>query len=217
MYSLSRILFCEAVRRIRSRFMLGTLPWMRKREVDLMLDLLAHAAPRNCLEIGCGYSTVFFPSVLPPGTRWRALEADPAWQGRIRDMATRPGTSVELAGNSPANILETAREAAPYDFLLIDGGPRRQLIESSAQLVSDQGLVVVHDANRSRYRESAIPFDHWETILDFRRNLPGKDDGGFLVMGNHDISAGFDLEKHRAVFRRLERAGPVLARLGVNI
>jgi len=216
MTSLPRLLFSEAGRMIRSRIGLGARPWMRNREVDLLLDVLALLAPRKCLEIGCGFSTLFLPRSLSPDTSWRALETDSAWQVRIRGKATRQGTTVELVGDSPAEILEAAHRGAPYEFLLIDGGPRRQLIESSDGLVSEDGLVLVHDANRPGYRESAIPFDHRESILDYRRNLP-RGDGGFLVMGKWNFSAAFDVEKHQAVFRCLERAGPLLSRLGVTI
>ena len=39
-------------------------PWMRHRELDVLVDLLVHLQPRRCLEWGAGYSTAFFPGLL---------------------------------------------------------------------------------------------------------------------------------------------------------
>jgi hypothetical protein len=53
------------------------VPYMRGREIAIVLDLLRHVRPQMCLEWGSGYSTAYFPRFLSNHARWVAIEHVP--------------------------------------------------------------------------------------------------------------------------------------------
>ena len=162
----------QVVRDVADRFRRKVLrievlrPWMRHRELDVLVELLARLQPRRCLEWGAGYSTAFFPGLLDPAATWLAIEHDREWSARIARLAARPGTTVvhvaanrfprsDAAGEGAyedlRDYVEYPTDRAPFDFILVDGRARPSCWAKAPSLLAPDGVVVLHDANRSLY------------------------------------------------------------------
>jgi len=205
-------------RRLRHR---TDLPWMKSKELDILVELLDRLAPARCLEWGAGASTTYFPARLPGLERWLSIEHYGPWfdvvQGRNRHPAVevvhQPPDHGDYAGTRKEGTLEDFRtyvtlpeaRGGTYDFILIDGRARVHCLEAAFRLVDDRGIVALHDANRESYRATLPPFVHQELFADWRRNRGG------LWLGSkaRPIAEVLDLETHRRAWRRHQ----VLAKL----
>ena len=89
----------------------------------------------------------------------------------------------------------------PFDFIFIDGRARVACLNRAYDLVSDRGLVILHDANRPYYVESLPPFAHLLRLTDYRRNR-----GGILLASRgRPIGEFIDVEAHRRLWRGHDR------------
>jgi len=80
----------QAVREYRDKVVERVLrrplskPWMKYREIRIIEELLSSLRPKRALEWGCGFGTLHFARLLPPGSEWIAIEHDTDWAERIR-------------------------------------------------------------------------------------------------------------------------------------
>jgi hypothetical protein len=72
-----------------------------------------------------------------------------------------------------------------FDFILIDGRARNYCLIASRKLIENEGIVVLHDANRSYYKHSDL-FKYTLVFQDSRK------DAGGIMLG----SPGFPLHKN---------------------
>jgi glycosyltransferase involved in cell wall biosynthesis len=106
----------------------------------------------SVLEWGAGSSTRYFTDLLTragiPFT-WDAMEHDPAWADKVRAMNI-PGVTVTLAGKDSEAYLTPPRSL--YSVIYVDGRNRVKCLERARQLLTPGGSVLLHDAQRDRYR-----------------------------------------------------------------
>jgi len=86
-----------------------------------------------------------------------------------------------------------------FDFILVDGRARKHCLEQAGGLLSEKGILVLHDANRKHYLEGRTKkWEHEHLFTDERT-----DAGGLLIASNSDI--GPELERFRMVWSASER------------
>jgi hypothetical protein len=187
-------------------------PWMLPREIWIVEDLLLRKRPLSCLEWGSGGSTVWFPGLISDDSRWLAIEHDRGWADRVKATKLKQYVSVvyvppvEARFASPADaerpearfqdyVQRPAREGS-FDFVLVDGRARSSCLNLSREILSPDGVVVLHDANRPRYHAALEAFPQGVRFSDSRH------DGGGLWIGSLDRELGdlMDLDRHRRVW-----------------
>lgn len=123
-------------------------PMMSDKEIAIIDNLLL--GKRHCLEWGAGGSTITFPK-RHKGVMWLAVEHNGNWVKKI---------SPELADN--ANIIwvpedewyvDCVKHSRLFDFILIDGLHRERCLEIARDIVSKDGVILLHDSGREEYQE----------------------------------------------------------------
>lgn len=182
--------------------MLGNnrVPWMKSRELVIIEELLKAVHPTNCLEWGSGFSTFHFPALLPGLNKWYSLEHHKGWFDIVKSGQTDPRVEVLLVepddreyfsfrgkyGPKLEGIYEDFRSYIElprnfnlkFDFIFIDGRARKECLKVAYDLVSDNGVVVVHDANRDAYFEDLPPFASSFRLTDHRHH---RKEGGIWI------------------------------------
>jgi hypothetical protein len=148
-------------------------PLMRNREILLLEDLLKNLKPANCLEWGSGYSTLYFSTFLSSESTWLAIEHFPEWEKKVNALNNNPQVKTVLVppNNFPwtdenedgsysdlKNYVDYPKNAAPFDFILVDGRARIACLEKAFEWISDKGVVVLHDSNRAYYHSALVDF-----------------------------------------------------------
>lgn len=195
----------------------ATLPWMKARELDIILDALANLAPARCLEWGAGYSTLYFPARLPSLERWLSLEHHRDWYAEIQAQVRDPRVTVVAIPPDHGEYPDTRREGTyqdfrryvdypttlgeRFDFVFIDGRARTACLARAFDLVTESGLVILHDANREYYVTDLPPFPHLLRLTDYRATH-----GGILLASRgKPIETFLDVAFHRRLWRGHER------------
>lgn len=189
-----------------------------------MHDVLRLRQPLRCLEWGGGHSTLRFPDLLPAEATWTSIEHDRTWSESLRTRVTRPGVEVRFVppddaafqgdgdSQSFSSYLESARRGAPYDFILIDGRARASCVALAKELLSPDGIVALHDANRSDYLAPTAGFRH-QVLLQDRRARRGTRVAGGVWLGSDgcDLERLLPLNLHRRLFSFYSGIGRLLA------
>lgn len=226
--SLARTLIAQILRRNRSRLLKRVAgrrdaPWMRPFEEDLIRDLLAALQPRRCLEWGGGLSTLQFPALLPADATWLTVEHDEGWARELGRRVSRPGVQVRHVpaddrtfhgdgdASSFANYLAAGAAGAPYDFVFIDGRARAAAVERARDVITPEGIVVLHDANRDAYLASTAPYAQQELFRDGRRHARRPAGGVWIGSPARPIGSVLDLELHRRVWNFYAGPGRLFA------
>ena len=144
-------------------------PFMKNREIMILEEIIRNLNPKNCLEWGSGYSTIYLPKLLLKDANWLAIEHCSDWANKINQMNFNSGVNIKYIppNNYPwsdnnndgshedlIDYIEFPDNHAPYDFILIDGQARLECIKKSFDLITDMGVVVLHDANRMYYHKN---------------------------------------------------------------
>ena len=194
---------------------------MRFRELEVLEELLDQLAPHRCLEWGTGYSTLHFPDLLPAGGTWLSIEHDPAWHAQIADQVTHAG--VELVCVPPnhqpwtdadrdgaysdlRDYVENPADKGPFDFILVDGRARVACMDKAFDLIADDGVVVLHDANRTYYHGPFERFTHKVFFRDYR-TVEG---GIWFGSKTRPLSELIRIEHHQELWRVASKVGIVL-------
>ena len=205
--------------RAKVNFRLGrnAEPWMKTRELDIITEALTRLDPARCLEWGAGYSTLYFPPRIPALEHWSSIEHNRPWFEEIRRRNQDPRVSVISIPPDHGDYPDTRREGTyedfrsyvdhpatlgqQWDFIFIDGRARSACLAQAYHLVTENGLVILHDANRDYYVRELPPFPHLLRLTDYRRNR-----GGILLASRGRTIAEFiDVEYHRRLWRGHDR------------
>lgn len=118
---------------------------------ETLLDAIQAIQPKYCFEFGPGVSTDIIqnsPSVI----HLTSVEHDPVWYERRR-KAFNDNVTLHLETN--IDDYATYRgEHQPYDLVFVDGTNRQRCIREARNLVSPDGIIVIHDADREEYKEA---------------------------------------------------------------
>ena len=132
------------------------------------------------LEWGSGGSTLWLADRLPLGANLTSIDHDATWHEKTKQrIGTRP--NVELLLRPPSGILgrnATEEEEDPkhlsdyihvvdgrtFDIILVDGVARVNCMQRARELLSEDGVVVLHDAHRPWYDAGKALFLEHGTI-----------------------------------------------------
>lgn len=213
-------LYNEYRYKILSRIFNKTIikPWMKYREIEIAKDILKHLQPQKCLEWGGGYSTLYFPHFVNKNSKWITIDYNKDWAAKIKDM--NRNSNVEIFYIKPNNFpssrditewgyrdlkdyLEFPARFGNFDFILIDGGARRECLIKAHALLGDRGVVVLHDANDRRYHGPFALYKYRVLFKDYRNSAGG------LWIGSKgvDIEDTFNMGRHKALYKFYAKAG----------
>lgn len=152
-------------------------PEMWQNEIKFIENTLVHMAKHheclNVLEWGSGKGTVYFAKFLQKENvrfRWIAIEHFVPWYEKVMAMLKEHRLSgrVECFLKSATyeedkNIQETldlddyinfpSTLGIQFDFVLVDGRRRKECLEKAKGILSPDGVVILHDAERPWYHE----------------------------------------------------------------
>lgn len=200
------------------------VPWMKSRELVILEEILANLKPAYCLEWGSGFSTFHFPQLLPDLKKWYSLEHHKGWFDTVKSGLTNPKVEVLLAEPDDRDYFSFKGKYGPkleglyedfhtyielpksfglkFDFIFIDGRARKECLKAAYDLISDHGVVVVHDANRDAYFEDLPPFSSTFRLTDHRHHR--KEGGIWIGRKAGKVEDLVDVETHRQVWQRLK-------------
>ncbi|MEM9720208.1 MAG: hypothetical protein AAGA10_13200 [Bacteroidota bacterium] len=199
----------------KSRKILGMkpaeIPYMKFREIDLFKEVLQNLQPKRVLEYGCGYSTLIFPNLLPANGEWISLEHNLEWLTEIKPRVTEGKKNVtvhEIKANADIwkgfgqypdfkDYVDFPKSLEKFDLVLVDGMAREACIDLAPELLNENGILVVHDANNKNYHSHIKQFPNWFMIQDHRKTA-----GGFGFASIHyPLDQLVDWDKHEKVWR----------------
>lgn len=193
-------------------------PLFRYRESEIVEEILRKLKPQRCLEWGTGYSTLYYPKYLNENAIWISIDHDIEWVKRIKRLNQNP--KVEIFWVSPNNLpwtdeyrdgnysdlkdyIDFPSKFGKFDFILIDGRARKHCLIKAHELIKNDGVVVLHDANRKYYHGLFLLYKHRILFEDSRKN-----DGGLMVGTiDLDINTIFDLDTHRKLWCYVQKLG----------
>jgi hypothetical protein len=206
------------------------MPFMKSKELDIILEVLNLLQPRNCLEWGSGYSTLLLPKEVSSLTSWHSIEHYFDWYTFVTQQNKNP--QVEVHWVAPDNLqYDFQKEESPkkkegtagdfhsyihfpetlgkaFDFIFIDGRARKECLKKSYDLLTDDGVVIVHDANRTAYFDDLPPFLDIIHLKDYRQH---RNVGGIWIgVKRGEISRILDVDKHRKLWYTHEQLAKYL-------
>ncbi|TAK05880.1 MAG: hypothetical protein EPO39_10285 [Candidatus Manganitrophaceae bacterium] len=194
------------------------VPWAKYREIEIVEEILRKAQPEKCLEWGCGYGTLYFSERLKKTAVWISVEHEKEWAAKIEGMNRNRQVQIhhvpadhfpwsdphrDGAYSDLKEYVDYPSRFAPFDFILVDGRARRDCLAKAHQLVREEGVVLLHDANRVRYHESFHLFKHQALFTD------GRTRSGGIWIGSRgtEIAHFLDLPRQREIYRLYRRFG----------
>ena len=146
---------------------------------DFEIKAIAHSLQLfertvDALEWGSGNSTLYFSQYLSQNGRWKAIEHNSEWAVTVQNKITLSGRSnisldlippsgpfVEGSNDGSLDlfreyVFHPASLNSKFNFILVDGRARVECMSVAWQLLTDDGIMVLHDAQRPEY-DPGIP------------------------------------------------------------
>lgn len=187
-------------------------PLMKYREIEIIIEILQRLKPARVLEWGAGYSTLYFSQFVDKNVKWFSIEHNGDWAQRVKAMNTNPNVEIfhvkpdyfpwtdEFNDGSYSDLkeyIDFADRLGCLDFIFIDGRARHEALRKAFQLIKDDGLIILHDANRYYYHEPFKLFKNQALFTDKRGN------GGGIWVGSKgcEINSVLDVALHSKLWR----------------
>ena len=123
------------------------IPWIPYAAVDFLDERLR--TDLTVLELGSGYSTLFFMRRV---ARVVSLEHEPGWLAWVSARAAPNVTLLEADGTSAERYLAPLRASDErFDLVLVDGVHRAQAVAEALTRLTDRGVVLLDDSRRPSY------------------------------------------------------------------
>lgn len=199
-------------------------PWMQYREIMIISEILRRKKPSKCLEWGSGNSTGYFPKYLGKNASWIAVEHNKEWYDKNKNKMIRPGTIINYVPPNNFPWTDTYQDGAysdlkdyiefpkhlntKFDFVLIDGQARKDCLLCALDILDEDGIVVLHNANREYYHESFRFYKH-------KLLFTGNDGHSGLWIGstNLNLETVLDIKKYEKVWQTLNTLSRVKKRI----
>lgn len=151
-------------------------PMMADHEIELIDSLLAKKKPKYCLEWGAGMSTLYFPKKHKFIRQWIAVEENGHYVDYLRETLPRNAFVVW----EPLNewYIDSVKHSRTFDFILVDGYDRARCIEIGTEMLTEDGILLLHDSGRAEYKE-VIMLNNGKKLSD--GEIP--DRGGYAHRG----------------------------------
>lgn len=137
-------------------------PMMSDAEIHIINGLLLGINPQHCLEWGSGWSTTYFPQKR--ACFWLAVEHNGNWIKKISpDLPNN--ANVIWVPEDKVWYVDCVKHSRIFDFILIDGLHRERCLEIALDIISDDGVILLHDSGRKEY-QGFIEKHHGEKLID---------------------------------------------------
>ena len=190
------------------------MPWMSSKERIIIEEILKNKKPKKCLEWGLGYSTLYFPQFLDQDAKWMALEYQKDWiesiqkevkDSRISCFLVPPNDPNWHDGKGDGDLVsfkdyvEFPSQFGKFDFIFIDARARNECLIKAAELITDDGFVVLHDANREYYMTSSPLFKYSLLLRDYRGTA-----GGICIYSKtRPIQSVVNSDRHKKLWKQM--------------
>jgi len=184
------------------------VPYLKYREYEIFSEIFKNLCPLTILEWGAGFSTLKFPLFLDPPYRWLSVEHDENWYNQL--IILNRNQNVEIILRKPdhfpysdthgdgsyddfINYIEAPDDGTTYALIIIDGRARNDCLLKAGKIASRNGIIILHDANRERYRTYLDRFPYQALFTDYRRSAGG------IWIGSKDrqLTDILDIHKHQ--------------------
>jgi glycosyltransferase involved in cell wall biosynthesis len=111
----------------------------------------------DVLEWGAGHSTRYFPEFLQKHGityTWTSYEHHEGWFNEVAGWKIK-GVGLYLAGKDTEGYL---KPTGKYDVIYVDGRNRVKCLQHAKTLLKPDGVVILHDAERTRYHEGLVGY-----------------------------------------------------------
>lgn len=159
---------------------MNNLPYMQRKDIDVLESYFKMYKPKIILEWGSGGSTVYFPKIFRFVKEWHALEHDLAWVNDVSKLVNSNVTVHYRPNYELDKIVEDTLSRA--DFVIVDGIYRGECLNYAAKLSKESALTFLHDSGRTAYRRWFDMFPNYKKLTDGR--VPDGE-GGFKRDGLH--------------------------------
>jgi predicted O-methyltransferase YrrM len=145
---------------------------MKSKELDIITEVISKLQPTSCFEWGSGFSTLMLPGMLPNLKSWHSLEHDKVWYEFIAQENKDSRVTISLVEPDDTEYMKrvskydekkegiyadfktyiefAATLGRKFDFVFIDGRARKECLKEAFGLVTERGVVIVHDGNRKQ-------------------------------------------------------------------
>jgi SAM-dependent methyltransferase len=123
------------------------IPWIPYAAVDFLAERLR--PDMSVLELGAGYSTLFFMKRV---ARVLSIEHQRAWIDWVRARADANVTVAEADAASPETYLAPLRgDSGRFDLAFVDGVHRREAFAEALGRLTPRGVILLDDSQRTAY------------------------------------------------------------------
>ena len=125
-------------------------PWWTYSFTDFLKGRLR--SDMNIFEYGAGNSTIFLANFAETVT---SVEHDELWYKYLQNKLLKYKTNVRLIYQNPENYVdEIQKHKEKYDIVIIDGIKRNECAQKSVDYLSEQGVIIFDDTDRTAYEKS---------------------------------------------------------------
>lgn len=191
-------------------------PMMKQREKRIFEEVIKNLNPKEVLEWGSGYSTLYFPKMLPKGTNWLSIEHDKEWYRILAPQNKAKNVDIKLMEHNENwkknhfdGSYEDFREYIEYplnlkkkfNLIIIDGRARKECFKVAKKILSKDGVIIIHDANRKYYYDD-FKFRPKQKIVF--NDIKSKH-GGIFLYNEIDIGRFLDIKKHKKIWKKFNK------------
>lgn len=140
-------------------------PMMSEKETEIINGYIIPLD--KCLEWGSGGSTIWFPE-NNPSVNWLSVEHNGNWVKKIADKLPQNASVIWVPENEW--YVDCVKHSGEFDFILIDGLQRERCLEIALEIVSKNGVILLHDSGREEYQEFIKKYNG-EKLIDGEEQL----------------------------------------------
>lgn len=196
-------------------------PLMKYREHEIIEEILLKLKPRRCLEWGAGYSTTWFPNLLTKDSTWITIEHEKEWATKIQNKNKNSNVKIihKPPNHSPwtdenqdgsysdlKDYVDYPSKQGEFDFILVDGRARTDCLRMAHELITDKGIVILHDSNRRYYHEIFGLYKYQVLFKDYREGGGGV----WVASKGAEIDTVLNVDMHRHLWRVYNIIGRII-------
>lgn len=191
------------------------IPMMYFKDIDLINQIIDKVKPSRCLEWGSGLSTIYFPKRLESPYEWVAVEHFEAWFKKVDKLNNDPQVKLHFVPPNNENYTDEHNDGSyedfkdyvekpegKFDYIFVDGRARCACIKKSYSLLNENGVLLLHDANRRYYHDCFGQYKYNYFLEDKRKTGVA---GIWIATKNIPIEKLVNIEKHEAVWKLHEK------------
>ena len=147
------------------------------------------------------------------------MEHNKLWADRLTELNDNPNVTIKCVEPENAEWTDEYRDGAysdlseyinyptkqgKFDLIIIDGSGRKDCVVLAKDLITENGMLILHDANREWYPEPLKEFKFQEIFLDYRNKFENfRRVAGGLWLGSHqtDLKSIIEVDYNRNLLK----------------